>query len=66
MRPVLSAYDEWTRERPEGELDHPARLYLIDPAGRIREIYSLALFDERQAFLDIVAVEREARRALRR
>ena len=61
MRPVLHAYDEWTRLRPDGELDHPARLYLIDPAGRIREIYSLAFFDERQAFLDILAVDREAR-----
>lgn len=66
MRAVLTAYDEWTKELPDGELGHPARLYLIDPAGRIREIYSLAFFDERQAFLDIVVVEREARRARRK
>jgi len=38
MRAVRTAYDEWTKELPDGELGHPARLYLIDPAGRIREI----------------------------
>ncbi len=61
LRPVLTAYDEWTRPLPGGEIDHPARLYLIDPRGRIREIYSLSLFDERQALLDIQALLREPR-----
>ena len=56
LRPVLAAWDEWTRPLPGGEIDHPARLYLIDGAGRIREIYSLALFDERQALRDIRAL----------
>jgi cytochrome oxidase Cu insertion factor (SCO1/SenC/PrrC family) len=59
LRPVLAAYDEWTKKRADGDVDHPARLYLIDPAGRIREIYSLAFFDERQALLDIEAIEQE-------
>lgn len=61
LRPVLAAYDEWTRFLPGGELDHPARLHLVDARARIREIYSLALFDERQAFLDIQALLREPR-----
>src|SRR2546427_187605 len=55
-RPVLAAWDEGTKPLPAGEIDHPARLYLIDGAGRVREIYSLSLFDERQAFLDIRAL----------
>src|SRR5262249_53385516 len=55
LRPVLAAWDEWTRPLPGGEIDHPARIHLIDARGRVREIYSLALFDERQAFLDIQA-----------
>jgi protein SCO1/2 len=59
LEPVLAAYDEWTHVLPSGELDHPARLHLIDGAGRVREIYSLAFFDEEQAFLDIAALERE-------
>ncbi len=59
LRPVLAAYDEWTRRQPGGGIDHPARLYLIDQQGRIREIYSLSFFDERQAFEDIHALLRE-------
>jgi protein SCO1 len=61
MQPVLVEYDEWTKQLPDGEIDHPARLYLIDPLGRIREIYSLAFFDERQAQLDIEAIDKERR-----
>ncbi len=30
-KPVLKAYDEWTKKLPKGEMDHPARVYLIDP-----------------------------------
>jgi protein SCO1 len=52
LRSVLAAYDEWTKPLPDGELDHPARVYLIDRRGYIREIYALAFFDERQAFID--------------
>ena len=52
-RPVLKAYDEWTKLLPKGEIDHPARVYLIDQKGNIREIYSLAFFNEKQAFIDI-------------
>jgi cytochrome oxidase Cu insertion factor (SCO1/SenC/PrrC family) len=61
LQPMLAAYNEWTKKLPDGDFDHPARVYLIDPAGRIREIYSLAFFDERQALLDIQAIEREKR-----
>ena len=61
LGPVLASYDEWTRRLPNGDIDHPARLHLIDRAGRIREIYNLSLFDEKQAFLDIRALLREPR-----
>jgi cytochrome oxidase Cu insertion factor (SCO1/SenC/PrrC family) len=60
LAPMLSAYGEWTRKSDAGDIDHPARIYLIDPAGRIREIYSLAFFDERQAAIDIQAIARES------
>jgi protein SCO1/2 len=59
MKPVLKAYDEWTRLLPAGEIDHPARVFLIDRNSNIREIYSLAFFNEKQAFLDIQALLRE-------
>jgi protein SCO1 len=57
---VLAQWDEWTRPLPSGDLDHPARLHLIDARGRVREIYSLEFFDERQAALDIRSLLREA------
>lgn len=60
LAPVLAAYDEWTQRLPNGELDHPARLHLVDRAGRVREIYSLAFFDEAQAFFDIKALDQES------
>jgi protein SCO1 len=59
MGPVLAAYNEWTKPLPDGELDHPARVYLIDQRGNIREIYALAFFDERQAFADIQTLAEE-------
>ena len=59
LRPVLAAFDEWTRPLPGGEIDHPARLHLIDARGRVREIYSLGFFDAGQALLDINALLRE-------
>ena len=59
-KPVLKAYDEWTKLLPKGELDHPARVYLIDQNGNIREIYSLAFFNERQALIDMRKLIAEA------
>jgi protein SCO1/2 len=58
MTPVLGAYHEWTRVVPGSDLDHPARVYLIDADGQIREIYSLAFFDPRQALIDIRSLTR--------
>ena len=58
-KPVLAAYDEWTQRQPKGEFDHPARVYLIDQHGKIREIYSLAFFNEKQALLDIQKLVRD-------
>jgi len=60
VRAVLSAYGEWTKRAPGGSIDHPARLYLFDGQGRVREIYSLAFFNDRQAYLDIRALLAEA------
>jgi protein SCO1/2 len=62
LAPVLASYEEWVRRTPEGEIDHPARLHLIDGAGRVREIYSLAFFDEEQAFIDIMVLNQQLRR----
>lgn len=61
LAPVLAAYGEWARRTPAGEVDHPARLHLVDADGQVREIYGLSFFDERQALLDIRRLLREAR-----
>ena len=53
LRRVLANYDEWIRPLPDGDIDHPARVYLIDRKGNIREIYALAFFDERQVLIDM-------------
>jgi protein SCO1/2 len=60
LEPVLQTYNEWTKLLPKGELDHPARLYLIDQAGNMREIYSLAFFNEKQTLFDMKALLRES------
>jgi len=60
IKPVLKAYDEWTKLLPKGEIDHPARVYLIDQKSNIREIYSLAFFNETQALIDMRKVLGEA------
>jgi protein SCO1/2 len=38
---VISAWGMWARSAPNGQLDHPSRVFLVDGRGRIREIYNL-------------------------
>ena len=53
LAPTLAGYHEWTKPMANGELDHPARIHLIDGEGQVREIYSLAFFDPQQVLVDI-------------
>ena len=39
---VMAAWGMWVRPAANGQLDHPSRIFLVDGAGRIREIYNLA------------------------
>jgi protein SCO1/2 len=41
VRQVLDAWDMWARRDVNGVLDHPSRIFLLDPRGRRREIYNL-------------------------
>jgi protein SCO1 len=63
LQPVLAAYDEWTKRLPDGDIDHPARVYLIDRRGNIREVYALSFFDERQVLADIRSLLAESKEA---
>lgn len=41
VRTVHAAWGMWAKPAPDGQLDHPSRVFLVDPAGDIREIYNL-------------------------
>jgi len=38
---TLDAWGIWAKPAANGQLDHPSRVYLVDPKGSIREIYNL-------------------------
>ena len=38
---VITAWGMWARIGPTGVLDHPSRIFLLDPEGHQREIYNL-------------------------
>ncbi len=41
MARVIAAWGMWVKPGPAGVLDHPSRIFLLDPGGHEREIYSL-------------------------
>jgi protein SCO1/2 len=38
---VIADWGMWSRPAANGQLDHPSRVFLVDPQGQIREIYNL-------------------------
>jgi protein SCO1/2 len=38
---VIASWDMWARPTPSGAIDHPSRVFLVDPKGHLREIYNL-------------------------
>lgn len=61
VRGVLKAWDMWAKVGPSGVIDHPSRVFLIDPAGRQREIYSLETLDAESVADDVASVLGERR-----
>ncbi len=41
VRKTIKAWGMWARPAANGQLDHPSRIFLVDPRGRVREIYNL-------------------------
>lgn len=41
VKNVIAAWGMWARPAANGQLDHPSRVFLVDPRGRVREIYNL-------------------------
>ena len=38
---VIASWDMWAKVGPSGVIDHPSRIFLLDPKGHQREIYNL-------------------------
>jgi protein SCO1/2 len=53
---VIAAWDMWARIGPSGVLDHPSRVFLVDPRGRQREIYNLDLLTPKTVLEDVKSV----------
>lgn len=58
LQPILDAYGQAVDEKrnpldPSGPLNHTLRVFLIDAAGNIRNIYSSATLDPRLVLADI-------------
>lgn len=53
---TLAAWDMWAKPAANGQLDHPSRVYLVDPEGRIREIYNLDFLRVPWVIEDIQAI----------
>jgi len=56
---VVASWGMWVRPAAGGQLDHPSRVFLVDPRGRVREIYSLAFFKPAWVLEDVRLLLRE-------
>jgi protein SCO1/2 len=50
---VIAAWGMWSKISPAGVLDHPSRIFLLDPRGRQREIYNLEFLKADSVLQDI-------------
>lgn len=53
---VIRAWGMWAKVGPSGVLDHPSRIFLVDPKGRQREIYNLEFLEPDAVVKDIQSV----------
>jgi protein SCO1/2 len=53
---VTSAWGMWARIGPTGVLDHPSRIFLLDPRGHEREIYNLEFLKPDTVLKDVQRV----------
>ena len=53
---VIAAWGMWAKIGPGGVLDHPSRIFLVDPHGRQREIYNLEFLEPDSVLQDVRAI----------
>jgi protein SCO1/2 len=59
---VIAGYGMWVRPAANGQLDHPSRIFLVDPRGRVREIYNLSFLKPEWVVEDVRLLLAEAKR----
>ncbi len=59
---VVASWGMWARKNALGVLDHPSRVFLVDPKGRQREIYSLEFLTPETVLADVRDVLDDQRR----
>jgi protein SCO1/2 len=57
---VIAAWGMWARTNAQGVLDHPSRIFLVDPRGHEREIYNLEFLTPEAVLEDVKAVLAES------
>jgi protein SCO1/2 len=57
---VIADWGMWARPAAQGQLDHPSRIFLVDPRGRVREIYNLEVFKPAWVLEDVRLLLQEA------
>lgn len=50
---VIASWGMWAKRDASGVLDHPSRIFLVDPDGRQREIYSLEFLTPEAVVKDV-------------
>jgi protein SCO1/2 len=58
---VIAAWGMWAKVGPTGVLDHPSRIFLLDPRGRQREIYNLEFLMADSVLQDVRGLLAETR-----
>jgi protein SCO1/2 len=49
----------WAKPAANGQLDHPSRIFLVDPQYRIREIYNLNFLKPKWVVQDVELLLKE-------
>jgi len=69
LQPILKAYDQAVDKKqnpldPTGPLNHMLRVFLVDAAGNIRNIYSSGTLDQRLVLADVRTLMVESTRSV--
>jgi protein SCO1/2 len=56
---VIAAWGMWAKPAANGQFDHPSRIFLVDPKGRVREIYHLGFLKPKWVLEDVELLLKE-------